>query len=144
MIYLGCDHAGFKLKETVKAFLIKNKYEIKDFGCYSEESVDYPDIIHPLAKEINENTAIIGIIICGSGNGVSMTANKYPNVRVALSWNKEIAQLGKLHNNANVLALPARFIDEQIALDCVEIFLNSKFEGGRHQRRVEKIKIQIL
>ncbi|MCF8298831.1 MAG: ribose 5-phosphate isomerase B [Saprospiraceae bacterium] len=141
MIYIGCDHAGFQLKEKIKSYLIDNEYQIKDFGCYSEESVDYPDIIHPLAKEINENENLIGIIMCGSGNGVSMTANKYPNVRVALSWNKEIAELGKLHNNANVLALPARFIEESEALKCVEIFLNSEFEGGRHQRRVEKIKI---
>ncbi|MFC2111508.1 ribose 5-phosphate isomerase B [Bacteroidota bacterium] len=141
MIYIGCDHAGFELKEIIKNYLQENKYEVKDFGCYSNESVDYPDIIHPLAKEINENSELIGIIICGSGNGVSMTANKYSNVRVALAWNKEIAELGKLHNNANILGLPARFINIKEALECVKIFLNSEFEGGRHQRRVDKIKI---
>lgn len=139
MIYLGCDHAGYDLKEKIKLYLEKKKIEVKDFGTNSNESVDYPDIIHPLAKELNDNKNQLGIIICGSGNGVSMTANKYPKIRVALSWNEEIAELGRLHNDANILALPARFIEEKEALKCVDIFLNTEFEGGRHQRRVNKI-----
>lgn len=140
-LLIGCDHAGFKLKEFLKVTLQQRGYEIKDFGTFSEESADYPDFIHPLALEVDESINQTGIIICGSGNGASMTANKYPNVRAALCWNEEIAKLARLHNNANILGLPARFIDHNQALRITEIFLNTDFEGGRHQRRVAKIRI---
>ncbi|MFW6019025.1 MAG: RpiB/LacA/LacB family sugar-phosphate isomerase, partial [Bacteroidales bacterium] len=110
-----------------------------DYGTFSEDSMDYPDSVHPLAKDINDEKIAQGIIICGSGNGVSMTANKYPNVRAALSWIPEIASLGKRHNNANLLALPARFVDKETAWEIVQSYLNAEFEGGRHQQRVNKI-----
>ena len=139
VIPMACDHAGFELKEFLKSTLIERGLEIKDFGTYSSDSVDYPDMIHPLAKEINDGNFEFGIIMCGSANGVSMVANKYPNVRCALCWQEEIAQLAKQHNNANIIALPARFISKEKALSIVDAYLNTEFEGGRHQRRVEKI-----
>lgn len=140
-ITLGCDHAGYNLKEFIKKYLEDKDFKIKDFGTFSEESVDYPDFVHPLASEVNTGEYTKGLIICGSGNGVAITANKYPNVRAALCWNKEIALLARQHNDANILALPARFINFDIAIEIVEVFLKTKFEGGRHQLRVEKIKI---
>ena len=142
IIPMACDHAGFELKEFLKSSLIERGLEIKDFGTYTSDSVDYPDMIHPLAKEINEGVYPFGIIMCGSANGVSMVANKYPNVRCALCWQEEIAQLAKLHNNANIIALPARFISKEKALSIVDAYLNTEFEGGRHQKRVEKIPIK--
>lgn len=137
---MGSDHAGYELKEFIKSKLIELGYEISDYGPFSEDSIDYPDTAHPLAKDINDGRLTQGIIMCGSGNGVSMTTNKYPNVRTALSWIPEIAALGKKHNNANILALPARFIGKEIAWEIVKAYLNAEFEGGRHKRRVEKIK----
>lgn len=136
---IGSDHAGFELKEHIKSQMVESGYEIVDYGTFSNESVDYPDVIHPLAKDINDGNYEQGIIMCGSGNGVSMTANKYPNVRAALSWIPEIAELGKKHNNANLLALPARFVGEEDAWKIVKAFINAEFEGGRHERRVNKI-----
>ena len=142
VIPMACDHAGFELKEFLKSTLTERGLEIKDFGTYSSDSVDYPDMIHPLAKEINDGNFEFGIIMCGSANGVSMVANKYQNVRCALCWQEEIAQLAKQHNNANIISLPARFISKEKALSIVDAYLNTEFEGGRHQKRVEKIPIK--
>lgn len=139
IIPIACDHAGYDLKEKVKNFLSSKGFEVKDFGTFSSDSVDYPDYAHLLGSAINRSDYGRGIVICGSGNGVQMTANKYPNVRCALCWNKEIAALARQHNDANVVALPARFIDSDTALSIVDVFLNTAFEGGRHQRRVDKI-----
>ncbi len=140
-IAIACDHAGFKTKNTLIEHLKYMGYEVKDFGTNSEQSVDYPDFIHPLAKELEMNHFPIAIIICGSGNGVSMTANKHQAVRAALCWNTELAALARAHNDANICALPARFISEKEAIEIVTTFLNTDFEGGRHQRRVEKIPV---
>lgn len=142
VIPMACDHAGFELKEFLKSALTERGLEIKDFGTYTSDSVDYPDMIHPLAKEINAGNYEFGIIMCGSANGVSMVANKYQNVRCALCWEEEIAKLAKQHNNANIISLPARFISKEKALSIVEAYLNTEFEGGRHQKRVEKIPIK--
>ena len=142
VIPMACDHAGFELKEFLKSALTERGLEIKDFGTYTSDSVDYPDMIHPLAKEINAGNYEFGIIMCGSANGVSMVANKYQNVRCALCWQEEIAQLAKQHNNANIISLPARFISKEKALSIVDAYLNTEFEGGRHQKRVEKIPIK--
>ena len=138
-IAIACDHAGFELKEAVKAFLTENQYIVKDYGTYSPDSVDYPDMVHPLGRDINNGVFERGIVICGTGNGVQMTVNKYPNVRCALCWIPEIAKLARQHNNANILSMPARFIDKDTAIQIVKEYLNTDFEGGRHLRRVEKI-----
>lgn len=138
-IAIGSDHAGFKLKETVKASLTSKGIEVKDFGCYSEDRADYPDFAHPVANAVEGKEADLGILVCGSGNGINMTANKHAGIRSALCWNKELAELARQHNDANVLALPARFIDEKTAKECVDAFLSSTFEGGRHTDRVKKI-----
>ena len=139
-ILVSNDHAGVQLKNEVKSFLEDKGYVVENLGDNSGESVDYPDIIHPLAKEISENKDKKGIIMCGTGNGVSMVANKYEGVRAGLCWSKEIAELIRKHNDANVLSLPARFISTKEALEIVQIFLETDFEdGGRHERRVEKI-----
>lgn len=142
IIPMACDHAGYELKEYLKKYLTEKGYEIKDFGTYSSDSVDYPDMIHPLAKEINEGVYEIGVIMCGSANGVSMVANKYPNIRCALCWEEEIAKLAKQHNNANIISLPARFISQEKASLILDAFLTTDFEGGRHQKRVDKISIK--
>ena len=139
-ILVSNDHAGVQLKNEVKSFLEEKGYVVENLGDNSGESVDYPDIIHPLAKQISENKDKKGIIMCGTGNGVSMVANKYEGVRAGLCWSKEIAELIRKHNNANVLSLPARFISTKEALEIVQVFLETGFEdGGRHERRVEKI-----
>ena len=138
-IAIACDHAGFELKEAVKAFLTENQYIVKDYGTNSPDSVDYPDMVHPLGRDINNGVFERGIVICGTGNGVQMTVNKYPNVRGALCWIPEIAKLARQHNNANILSMPARFIDKDTAIEIVKVYLNTDFEGGRHERRVEKI-----
>ena len=143
-ISIGCDHAGFILKEKIKQEILHKGIELSDEGCFSEESVDYPDFAHKVGKKVNENKADLGIVICGSGNGVNMVVNKYSNVRSALCWTKEISELARLHNNANICAIPARFISESTAVEIVKVFLNTEFEGGRHQRRVDKIPCQIL
>ncbi len=138
-IAIACDHAGFELKEAVKAFLTENQYIVKDYGTNSPDSVDYPDMVHPLGRDINDGVFKRGIVICGTGNGVQMTVNKYPNVRCALCWIPEIAKLARQHNNANILSMPARFIDKDTAIEIVKEYLNTDFGGGRHERRVEKI-----
>lgn len=139
IIPIACDHGGFELKEFLKDKLIELGYEVKDFGTGNAESVDYPDFIHPLAKEVNDGKYPLGIIICGSGNGAQMVANKYPNVRAALCWNEEIARLARLHNNANIISIPGRFVTKEEGLNMVKIFLETTFEGGRHLIRVNKI-----
>jgi ribose 5-phosphate isomerase B len=138
-IGIACDHAGFKYKEKIKVLLEEKGYSVSDFGCYSEESVDYPDFAHQLATAISNNDCEIGIQLCGSGNGINMSANKHQAVRSALCWEKEIAELARLHNNANVCTMPARYISFELALEIVNTFLNTEFEGGRHERRVNKI-----
>lgn len=139
VIPFGADHAGFILKGKIIQFLESKGYEVKDFGCFSEESIDYPDFAHPVAEMVEENKGMLGILICGSGNGINMTANKHKGIRSALCWNKEIAELARQHNDANIVALPARFISEVEAIDIVDTFLGTDFEGGRHQRRIDKI-----
>ena len=137
-IAIGCDHAGYQLKGLIINELKKEGYEVVDFGCPSEESIDYPDYAHPVAKIIKEEE-ITGVLICGSGNGISMSANKHIEIRCALCWTEEIAVLARQHNDANIIALPARFISHELALKAVRSFLSTAFEGGRHQRRVNKI-----
>jgi ribose 5-phosphate isomerase B len=138
-ICIASDHAGFEMKEMIRKKLELQGYQVKDFGTYSKESVDYPDFIQPLAEAINQGGYLKGIILCGTGNGVSMTANKYPGVRAALCWKEEIARMARLHNDANILALPARYINETEAAAIVDLFLSTPFEGGRHCIRVQKI-----
>jgi len=138
-VAIGSDHAGFELKEKVKEYLKNNKIEFKDFGPFSDDRADYPDFAHPVAMAVEKKEADLGILICGSGNGINMTANKHQGVRSALCWREDIAEMARLHNDANIIALPARYISEELALKCVEIFLQTDFEGGRHQARVEKI-----
>ena len=138
-ILISNDHAGVELKNEVVSFLEEKGYVVENMGDNFGKSVDYPDVIHPLAKEISKSNKKKGIIICGTGNGVSMVANKYKGVRAGLCWSKDIAELIRKHNDANVLSLPARFLTSEQALEIVEIFLNTDFEGGRHERRVEKI-----
>ena len=138
-ILISNDHAGVELKNAVNRFLKKKGHVVVNLGDNSGDSVDYPDIIHPLAKEISNNKNKKGIIMCGTGNGVSMVANKYKGVRAGLCWSKEIAELIRKHNDANILSLPARFLSIKQALEIVEVFLKTDFEGGRHERRVNKI-----
>ena len=138
-ILISNDHAGTKLKKEIVEYIKAKGHSVKNYGDDSGESVDYPDLIHPLAKQVSENNEQTGIIICGSGNGVSMVANKYNGVRAAICWNKELASLSRQHNNANVLSLPARFLTTEEAIEIVDVFLTTDFEGGRHERRVNKI-----
>jgi ribose 5-phosphate isomerase B len=138
-ISIGCDHAGFSHKKPVIDFLNENGIDVVDHGTYSEDSVDYADFVHPVANDVENGESTLGIVICGSGNGVAMTANKHQGIRAALCWNEEIAILAKSHNNANVIAIPARFVSENVAVQMVKLFLETEFEGGRHQRRIEKI-----
>ncbi|WP_296954479.1 ribose 5-phosphate isomerase B [Porphyromonas sp. oral taxon 278] len=135
------DHAGYEVKELVKAQLIARGLSVKDFGCHSSERCDYPDFAHPMGRAIQQGELSRGISVCGSGNGISMVLNKYPRVRAALCWDVELAKLAREHNDANVLSLPARFITEQQAEEIVSAFLDTAFEGGRHQPRVDKIPI---
>ena len=139
MIPIACDHAGFKTKELIVKYLTDKGMEVKDYGCYSEESIDYPDYAHPVATMVEENSGMLGILLCGSGNGINMTANKHQGVRSALCWTTEIAALARSHNDANIIAIPARFVSEELALEMVDTFLSTPFEGGRHQNRVNKI-----
>ena len=138
-ILISNDHAGTELKKEIVKYIKAKGHSIKNYGDDSGESVDYPDFIQPLAKQVSENNEQTGIIICGSGNGVSMVANKYNGVRAAICWNKELASLSRQHNNANVLSLPARFLTTEEAIEIVDVFLTTDFEGGRHERRVNKI-----
>lgn len=139
IIPIASDHGGYEMKTYLIEIMTTMGYKMFDFGTTSEASVDYPDMIHPLAKTVNDGTYPVGIILCGSGNGAQITANKYPNVRAALCWTVEIAKLARQHNNANILALPGRFISNETALEMVKVFLSTGFEGGRHQQRVDKI-----
>jgi len=138
---LGCDQGGYALKEFVKIKLAESGYSVRDFGSFSAESIDYPDVAHPIASAVNNGQYPIAILICGSGNGVCMTANKYAGIRAALCWNTELATLARLHNDANILCLPGRFITENEALSAVMAFLKTDFEGGRHKTRIEKIPL---
>ena len=138
-IAIASDHAGFQLKQKVVDHLETQGIEMHNLGPNNEESVDYPDFGKTVENEVEKGTADLGIVICGSGNGINMTVNKHAAIRSALSWTSEIATLARQHNNANVLALPARFISEEEGLSIVDAFINAEFEGGRHQRRVDKI-----
>ena len=142
-LLISCDHGGLELKNFLIEKLKKEGIKIRDFGTYSEKSVDYPDFMHPVAKIVNDGENETAIIICGSGNGAQMTANKYKNVRAALCWNSELSKLARLHNDANILSLPGRFIDFEEAWKAVLVFLNTEFEGGRHINRVNKISEKI-
>ncbi|QUM80857.1 ribose 5-phosphate isomerase B [Moritella sp. 5] len=138
-IALGGDHAGFEYKKELIDLLESQGFTIKDFGPYGTDSCDYPDFVHPVAKAIEGGDFELGIIICGSGNGIAMTVNKHQGVRCALAWNTEVAELARSHNDANMLSLPARFIDLEMAKEITQAFIGPSFEGGRHQRRVDKI-----
>lgn len=136
-IAIGADHAGFEYKELLKSFL--SDYEVKDFGTHSTQSVDYPDFAHPVASAVESQEYTFGILVCGSANGVAITANKHQHIRAAICWLNEIAELARVHNNANVLCIPARFVSEDLAKEMTTTFLNTAFEGGRHENRVNKI-----
>lgn len=138
-IAIGADHAGFVYKEKIAGYLTAKGIEVQDFGTFSTDSVDFPDFAHPTALAVETGKADFGILICGSGQGVNMTANKHQGVRSALCWNTDIARLTRQHNNANIIALPARFVAYEYALEMIDVFLTTDFEGGRHERRVEKI-----
>ena len=138
-IGLASDHAGFELKEFVKTYVEQTGYTYKDFGAFSSESCDYPDFAHPLAEAVESGEMDLGIALCGTGNGISMTLNKHQGIRAAICWNNDISQATRTHNDANILVLPARFINPEEAKEIIHIFLNTPFEGGRHQRRIEKI-----
>ncbi len=138
-IAIGCDHAGFLLKNPVIKYLKKRGFNILDFGTNSPDSVDYPDFAHPTAHAVESGNAQFGVLICGSGNGVAITANKHQDIRCALCWKTDIAELARSHNNANIIALPARHISKRLALKLVDVFLNTEFEGGRHATRVNKM-----
>lgn len=139
-IAFGCDHAGFELKQKLMA-AFADRFDIKDFGCYTDNSVDYPDFVHPLAMSVANNQYVFGILVCGSGNGVCMTANKHQQIRAALCWDTELGSLARQHNDANILCLPARFITTEKAIEITEAFLSTAFEGGRHKNRVKKIAL---
>ena len=139
-IYIGSDHAGFDLKEQIKKHF-KEQFEFVDMGTNSSESVDYPDFAHAVAEEVLKETDGVGVLICGTGNGMAMTANKHAGIRAALCWSPEISALAKQHNNANILVLPARFITTDKAVETVKAFFDAAFEGGRHQRRIDKINL---
>ncbi len=141
-IALCSDHAGYQMKQTIKTWLENHGHSYNDFGTDSEASCDYPDYAHPCALAVESGEYDLGIALCGSGNGISMTLNKHQGIRAALCWNAELAALARQHNNANILSLPARFVDEATALVIVETFLATDFEGGRHERRVEKIALK--
>jgi ribose 5-phosphate isomerase B len=142
-IAITSDHAGFHLKEKVLAYLIKEQYEVKDFGCATDAPVDYPDFGHPLANAVSNGEFERGISICGTGNGINMVVNKHPGIRSALCWNEEICRLARAHNDANILALPGWFITESEALLIIKTFLSTTFEGGRHARRIGKISLKM-
>ena len=138
-IGLACDHAGFDYKEKLKDYLSRKNNNITDFGCYSLESVDYPDFAHKVAESVEKNENEMGIQFCGTGNGINMSANKHQGIRAALCWNSHIAEQARLHNNANILTMPARHLKWDEVIEIVDTFLSTKFEGGRHQKRVSKI-----
>lgn len=141
-IAIGNDHAGTEYKKDVVVFLESKGIEVVNYGTDTEDSVDYPDFVHPVADAVDTKTVDFGIIICGSGNGANMTANKYQGVRSALCWNPEIAKLAREHNNANILSIPSRYVSQIQAIDMVEVFLETEFQGGRHQKRIDKIPLK--
>lgn len=142
IIAISSDHAGFDKKQVIIEFFNKKGIKYKDFGCFSSESCDYPDFAHPIAKAIDSGEFETGITFCGSGQGISITANKYRNVRSALCWNAEIAALAKKHNNANICSIPGRFVTDEEAIAIVDAYLSASFEGGRHARRIAKIPVK--
>ena len=141
-IAMASDHAGYALKQEIKKYVESKGYEVKDFGTYSEDSCDYPDFAHPAAEAVEKGEYPFGIAMCGSGNGIQMTLNKHQGIRAALCWTPELAALAKQHNNANFLVLPARFISKEEAERIVDAYLNATFEGGRHQKRIDKIPVK--
>jgi len=144
MIKIGfaCDHAGYNLKNYLIDYVQSLGYETENFGTNSEDSCDYPDYAHPMADAVESGSCKIGISICGSGNGINMSVNKHQGIRSALCWTEEISELARLHNDANICSLPARFITQDLAIKIVDKFLNTEFEGGRHQNRINKIPIK--
>lgn len=140
-IALASDHAGFGLKQAIQLFLEDNGAKVKDFGCFSTESCDYPDYAHPMAEAVEKGEYEFGIAICSTGNGITMTCNKHQGIRAALCWDTKLAEFARLHNNANVLGLPANYIRVDKALDIVRVFFQTDFEGGRHERRINKIAL---
>lgn len=138
-VAIGCDHAGFQYKEDIISFLEGKSVSYKDFGTWSEDSVDYPDFAHPVATSVGKKETAFGILLCGSGNGVAITANKHQDIRAALCWGEELAELARKHNDANIICIPARFVREGDVEKMVEIFMHTAFEGGRHLNRVNKI-----
>ncbi|MEE6187358.1 Ribose-5-phosphate isomerase B [Mycovorax composti] len=138
-IAIGSDHAGFEMKEFVISYLEGKSLAFKDFGTHSAESADYPDFAHPVAEAVASGAFSFGILLCGSGNGVAITANKHQEIRAALCWDEEIAALARKHNNANVICIPARFVSESVAEEMIDVFIKTAFEGGRHANRVNKI-----
>lgn len=141
IIAIGSDHAGFTLKEEIITYLKKSGTTVLNMGCFSAERADYPDYAHKVADSVVKQEAIYGILLCGSGNGIAITANKHRGIRAALCWNDEIAELARQHNDANILVLPARFIGAELAFKCIDVFLKTAFEGGRHLDRVKKIDV---
>ncbi|MCU0398014.1 MAG: ribose 5-phosphate isomerase B [Cyclobacteriaceae bacterium] len=138
-IAIGSDHAGFNQKESLKQWLLNNGFEVNDFGTHTLESVDYPDFAHPVAESVESGNSELGLLLCGSANGVAITANKHQGIRAALCWKEEIATLARLHNNANIVCIPARFVSDEEAEKILKAFLFTPFEGGRHKQRVDKI-----
>ncbi|WP_430814352.1 ribose 5-phosphate isomerase B [Carboxylicivirga sp. RSCT41] len=141
-IALAADHAGYEAKEAIKRFLIEKGAEVKDYGTYSEESTDYADYAHPMASAVENNEYEIGIAVCGSGNGINMTVNKHQGIRAALCWSVEISEMARLHNDANICTVPGRYVSEEVAISIVDKFVNTLFEGGRHQKRIDKIPLK--
>ena len=140
-LFIGSDHAGFELKEKIRTYLTQKGYELTDCGCFSAERADYPDFGHKVAAAVASDKNALGILMCGSGNGINITANKHQGIRSALCWEPEVASLARQHNNANIIALPARFISAEQAIQCVDAFLSAAFEGGRHLDRMNKIEV---
>ncbi|MCG8580621.1 MAG: ribose 5-phosphate isomerase B [Bacteroidales bacterium] len=141
-VALAADHAGYPAKEAIKRFLVEKGVEVKDYGTYSEESTDYADYAHPMASAVENKEYEIGIAVCGSGNGINMTVNKHQGIRAALCWNVEISEMARLHNNANICTVPGRYVTEELAINIVDKFVNTEFEGGRHQNRIDKIPVK--
>lgn len=138
-IAIGSDHAGFDYKERVISYLEGKGFSFKDFGCYSKDSVDYPDFAHPVASAVESGDYAFGILLCGSANGVAITANKHQHIRAAICWGEELAELARKHNDANIICIPARFVREDLAEKMVDLFMQTEFEAGRHEKRVHKI-----
>ena len=139
IIAIGNDHAGVEVKEKIKQHLEKKGHQVINKGYDGEESVDYPDFIHPVSVDVKNKKAAIGVVVCGSGNGAAMTANKHEGIRAAICWSEEIASLAKQHNNANIISIPSRFLKEKEILNIIDVFIEKEFEGGRHERRIKKI-----